>query len=42
MNLAIAQIEINVVVRQHTGKSLDDPPHLNGISDFGHGCLWEK
>ena len=41
MHLALAQVEIRVVVGEDAGETLDDASHLDSIDDFGHGVPHE-
>ena len=39
MHLALAQIEIHVVIGEDAGEPFDNAPHLDGVDSLGHGDL---
>ena len=38
VNLALADLQINLVIRHHAGKFFRDPPHLDGKGLLGHSA----
>ena len=38
VNLALADLQIDLVIRHHAGKFLRDPPHLDGEGLLGHSA----
>jgi hypothetical protein len=36
MDFTVTQVEIDLIIGQYSGKSLNDPPHLNYVDGFVH------